>query len=455
MSATARLCIALLLSFALSACTHPQSYYPPQQLLDRITPLGIRAHMEYLADDLLEGRGTGTRGYQLAANYVRARFEQMGLLPAGESGTYFQVVHFRRQTPRPKQDSFEILRSDGKQTLTFEKDFVMEGNPAHELASVDAPMVFVGYGVTAPVRHYDDYAGIDAKGKIVLLVDAPPDFPSSDRATYSDEVTKQRNAAAHGAVGAVAIWAGAVTQNTPWERIVRFSHEPFMHWIDEHGTPNDYVPELKAGALINEKAGEVLLQGSGHTLADALASLKASKPMSFPLQGTASLKEACQFSELQSPNIAAIFQGSDPTLKNEYVVFTAHADHIGIGEPMNGDSIYNGAVDNASGTAALLEIAHAFAVTRDRPKRSLLFIVVTGEEAGLLGSDYYAHHPTIPIDQEVANIPKSQVFALFRLRQYGWHLALLRLQGHRRLRRRTFLAHASSRRCCSAHASRS
>lgn len=385
--------------------TEAQESYPPQALLDRVTAQGIRAHMEFLADDLLEGRGTGTRGYQLAANYIRAQFEQMGLEPAGENGGYFQGVRFRRILPMPEKDSLEIRRGQEQVKLVFEKDFLTVGNPAHEQSAAEAPMVFVGYGVTAPERHYDDYAGVDTTGKIVVMVvGAPASFPSSDRAVYSDELTKARNAAQHGAIGILAVYTGPETQNTPWERIIGFFHEPYMHWIDERGRPNDYVPEIKVAALLTEKSGERLMPGSGHSLSDVMASLSSTKPMSFPLQGTASIKVAAKFAELESPNVAAILRGSDAKLKDEYVVFSAHADHIGIGEPVKGDAIYNGAADNASGTAALLEIARAFAENKERPKRSLLFVAVTGEEAGLLGSDYFAQHPTVPASLIVANV---------------------------------------------------
>ena len=405
MQQTARLSIALLVCATVLASASAQSDYPPQQLLDRVTAQGIRAHMEFLADDLLEGRGTGTRGYQLAANYVRAQFEQMGLEPAGEAGTYFQKVKFRQLTPVPERDSFVIRRANGQEKLVFEKDYLMAGNPAHEDSSVEAPLVFVGYGVTASERHYDDYAGIDAKGKIVVMVTgAPASFPSSDRAMYSDGVVKARNAAAHGAIGMVRIWAGEVAKNTPWEQIVRFFHQPIMRWLDQNGTPNDYVPEIRAGAFVNQSGADMLLTNSGHSFSEAMASLEASKPLSFPLLGNASLHEAARFSNLESPNIAGILQGSDPRLKDEYVVFTAHVDHVGIGEAKNGDTIYNGAVDNASGTAALLEIARGFAESNVRPKRSLLFVAVAGEEAGLLGSDYYAQHPTVPASHMVANV---------------------------------------------------
>jgi Peptidase family M28/PA domain len=387
------------------ATAQSQTSFPPQELLNHITPNGIRAQMEFLADDLLEGRGPGTRGYNLAANYVRAQFEQMGLDPAGENGTYFQNIHLRQVLPAPQRDSLVIKRAGIEEKFVFEKDYLMSGNAAYEDTSVEAPLVFAGFGVTAPERNYDDYAGIDAKGKIVVLVaDAPASFPSSDRALYADTIVKSRNAAAHGAVGIMGIWVGQATKNTPWSRIIEFFNQPLMFWIDANGVPNDYVPELKSAAFMNEDAGRALVKGSPHTLEEAMANLLASKPLSFPLNATASLHEGANFKELQSPNVAGLLRGSDDKLKDEYVIFTAHLDHVGIGEPRDGDSIYNGAVDNASGTAAVLEIARAFAETQPPPKRSVVFVAVTGEEAGLLGSDYYAQHPTVPRNQIAANI---------------------------------------------------
>ena len=381
------------------------SDYPPQQMLERITANGIRAHMEFLADDLLEGRGTGTRGYQLAANYIRAQFEQMGLEPAGEGGTWFQKVRFRQMTPVGERDSLVIKRGSSVEKLAFEKNFLMEGDPAREDTAVEAPLVFVGYGVTAPERQYDDYAGVDTKGKILVTVSgAPPNFPSSDRAVYSDEVVKFRNAVAHGAVGVIGVWAGEQTKNTPWAEIIRFFHQPIMHWVDEKGVPNDYLPEIRGTAFINEPTANELFKGAPHSFAEAFGSIRSGKPLSFSMGASAAMHEAAHFAESESPNIAAVLRGSDPQLKNEYVIFSAHADHVGIGEPVNGDAIYNGAVDNASGTAALLEIARALAESPVRPKRSVLFLAVAGEEEGLLGSDYYAQHPTVPAAQIVANV---------------------------------------------------
>ncbi len=394
-----------------------QALFPPQQTLDKITANGIRAHMEFLADDLLEGRGSGTRGYQLAANYVRAQFEQLGLEPAGDNGTYFQQVRLRQVRPVPEHDSFVIKRGDNSVELTFEKDFVMTGDSAREDTSASGAMVFVGYGVTAPDQHYDDYAGVDVKGKIVVaVVNAPPTFPSAERAFYSDELVKFRNAAAHGAIGCVGIWTGEQSKNTPWPAIIAFTHQPYMNWLDKNGAPNDYVPEIQVSTLVNEPAAQVLFASAPHTLDAAMASITAGKPLSFPLPGQLSLREGASFTPLESPNIAAVLTGSDPTLKNQYVVMTAHVDHVGIGDAVNGDAIYNGAVDNASGTAALLEIARAFAEGTERPKRSVIFLAVTGEEAGLLGSDFYAHYPTVPISQIVANVNMDGISVLYEFK---------------------------------------
>ena len=409
--------LTLMLGVALFASEPADSNYPPQQLLDHITAQGIRSHMEYLADDLLEGRGTGTRGYQLAANYVRAHFEQMGLKPAGDSGSYFQEIRFREVKSTPERDSLVIKRNGAEEKLVFEKDYLMSGHPVNEDAQVEAPIVWVGYGVTVPELHYDDYAGIDAKGKIVVSVrGAPSTLPSSDRAVYSDGINKARNAAAHGAIGRITIWGGEIAKQVPWEQVVHFYRSPSMYWLDENGTPNDYVPEIRAAALVNGKSADALFRDSGHTLDEAMASLSANKPMSFALNGTASLHDVAHFSKKESPNVAAILPGSDPQLKNEYVVFTAHADHLGIGEAIKGQTIYHGALDNASGTAALLEIARAFAESSPHPKRSLLFVAVTGEEMGLLGSDYFAHHPTVPIEQIAANINMDGVSLFYDFR---------------------------------------
>jgi Zn-dependent M28 family amino/carboxypeptidase len=408
-----------LASLTLAISLAAPSAFPPQQMLDRITSAGIHAHMEFLADDLLEGRGTGTRGYQLAANYVRAQFEQLGLEPAGDNGTYFQNVKLRQVQTVGARDGITVTRDGHKSSLAFEKDFLMFGDAARAYTEISGAAVFAGYGITAPDQHYDDFAGLDAKEKIIVVFSGgPPTFPSSERAYYSDTVNKLRNAAAHGAVGIIEMWSGPQTKNTPFAAIVSYSHQPIMYWLDKDGTPNDYVPEIRGQALITEEAGRQLFTGAAHSFADAYASVSGGRPMSFALPEEIQIREAAKYTALESPNIAATLPGSDPELKDQYVLITAHVDHVGIGDAVNGDAIYNGAVDNASGVAALIEIARAFAgaSASERPKRSVMFLAVTGEEAGLLGSDYFAHFPTVPIQQIAANVNMDGVSLFYEFK---------------------------------------
>jgi len=373
--------------------------------------------MAFLSDDLLEGRAAGTRGHMLAAKYVEAQFEEMGLRPAGERGGYFQNVRLRR-IETPKGGCRLVEKRDRKvRPLVFNKDFVSEGSELVAESSVEAPVVFVGYGVTAPEFHYDDYAGIDVRGKIVvLLTGAPVAFPSAPRGVYSGYVIKARNAATHGAVGLLTIWAGPRADRVPFEQFVQWFREPSMRWLDSHDMPSDSVPEIRGWAWLSERAASDMFDHAQKSLKQALADATANKPQAFPLRLAVSITQHSRWQELTSPNVAAVLPGSDPELMHEYLVFTAHADHVGIGDPVNGDTIYNGAIDNASGTAAMLEIAHALSVMATRPRRSILFIAVTGEEEGLLGSDYYAQNPTVPLSQIVANVNIDGVTLLYNFR---------------------------------------
>ena len=406
-----------ILFFSLASAQSGSSEFPPKELLQQIRPEAIRAHMEFLADDLLEGRGTGTRGLQLAANYVRAQFEEMGLKPAGVDGSYFQNVPFRKIELLRDQCSLTLRRNGQEQKLVMDRDYVMTGDPLRTDIRAEAPVVFVGYGVTAPKFNYDDYAGVDVHGKIVAAIyGAPPSFPSAPGAHYSETTIKLRNAAAHGAIGLLIIWGGKVEERTPFSQLVRFYRQPALRWLDAKGTPNDAEPSIHGYARISSAVASTMLEGTGKSWKQVVATALESKPQAFPLAVTASIHVVSRHSETESPNIAAILPGSDPALKAEYVAFTAHVDHLGIGDPVNGDKIYNGAGDNASGTAALIEIARAFTRMPEPPRRSLLFIAVTAEEEGLLGSDYYAHYPTVPISEIVADVNMDEVSFLYDFR---------------------------------------
>ena len=409
-----RLLTVLLLTIpALQA----QTTYPPPQLLSKIRPDAIRAQMAFLSSDLLEGRYTGSRGYMIAAQYIASQFTEMGLKPAGDNGTYFQNIRFRKIELDREHTSFTMNVNGHEQALRFAEDYIAPGNPISGDSSVEAPVVFVGYGVTAPEFGYDDYAGVDAKGKIVaVLVGAPASFPNAPRAHNSSSAVKAANAAAHGAVGVIAIWAGSIADRVPFSHYITYYRGSSLRWLDAQGQPNDAQPQLRDSAAVSPEAGARMFEGSPRSFAQALADAQAGKSRGFPLAATASIRIVSHHSELVSPNIAAILPGSDPQLKNEYVVFSAHADHMGIGRPVKGDNIYNGAIDNASGTAAVLEVARALSSMPKAPRRSTLFLAVTGEEEGLLGSDAFAHNPTVPIQQIVADVNMDEIGVFYDYR---------------------------------------
>ena len=369
-----------------------------------IRPEAIRADMRFLADDLLEGRGTATRGHEIAAKFMAAQFEQMGLEPASDNGTYFQSVPFRSGRPDEAKSTMTLVRGGKQQTLVYRRDFITPADPGRAETSVEAPVVFVGDGITAPEQSYDDYKGIDAKGKIVAFAFEAPHFESSLKAHYSSFQVKAAIAVAHGAVGMIVISDPILEEIYPYSKQTRDLDFPQFRWLDKQGKPNDYFPELKGQAILSMAETKKLFEGSGHTAEEVFADIKAGTPKSFALPLTAKIHNASKLEDVRSPNVVAKFEGSDPSLKSEYVVYSSHSDHLGIGQPVNGDKIYNGALDNASGSALLLEIARAFTKRNPRPRRSLLFVSVTGEEAGLLGSDYFAHYPTVAKDAIVANV---------------------------------------------------
>lgn len=389
------------------ACLFPQQsgLDPPDSALEVIRPGAVRAHMLFLADDLLEGRGTGTRGYDIAARYVAAQVEAYGLEPAGTDGSYYQTVPLRRIELVPERSGVDLVRGDERRSLELFDEFLMFGHETDTLSQVEAPLVFVGYGVSAPDLGYDDYGQTDVEGKIVVLLSgAPASFPSAERAHFSSNKLKATNAAGRGALGMLWVWTEHDERLFPWESVARVSRAPTLRWVSPEGMPNDARPELRGRALLSPEVGAWLFTGAAKGFAEAVAASRQSQPQSFPLAARASIRMASRHEPMQSPNVGALLRGSDPELSDEYVVYTAHLDHEGIGEPRDGDAIYNGALDNASGIAQMLEVAHAFARLPTPPRRSVVFLAVTAEESGLLGSDYYAYFPTVPIGQVVANV---------------------------------------------------
>ena len=382
-----------------------------------IRPEAIRADIRFLADDLLEGRETGSRGYEIAAKFVASDFEGTGLQPAGDKGTYFQTVPLRSGRPDEEKTSLVLVRGGKEETLAFRQDYVTEIDPGRPDTAVEAPVVYVGFGVTARDQGYDDYKGVDVKGKIVAVVyGAPSSFPSSLRAHYSSSETKLPNAVKHGAVGILKLDDPMYEQLYSFKEHVRDLAFAQNKWLNARGQPNDYYPELKGAAFLSVDAVKKFFEGSGHSADEVFTAAKAGKPVSFGLPIVARIHNVTKLEDIQSTNVMAKLTGSDPALRDEYVVYTAHLDHLGIGEAVKGDKIYNGALDNASGTACVLEIARAFSRMNPAPRRSILFVAVTGEEEGLLGSDYFAHYPTVPKTSIVANINIDEDLMLWPLK---------------------------------------
>ena len=378
---------------------------PAEAVMKIIQGDAIRAHMRFLADSLLEGREPGTRGHEIAARYVQTELESMGLRPAGNEGSWYQPVPLRKAVADAGRSSLALVRDAQERKLVDGEDYVLYPHMQQTETSVEAPVVFVGFGVTAPNRKYDDYAGTDVKGKIVAMIyGAPASFPATERAYYSDGAVKARNAVAHGAVGILYVLMPEDWKRWPWAWIAPQLQVGRMRWLNPKGIPHEGFPNLLARAWLSEKGAAALFAGAPKSLEEAFATARAGQPQAFPLPSLARVHTVATHQDFKSPNIVGVLTGSDPALRDQYVVYTAHVDHLGICPAVHGDNVCHGAVDNASGTAALLEIARAFAGLPRPPPRSVLFVFVTAEEMGLLGSDYFAEYPTVPRKSLVANV---------------------------------------------------
>ena len=393
---------ALLLSWSCA----PSLPEAAAEALASIQPAELRAHMSFLADDLLEGREAGTRGYDIAARYVAAELEAMGLEAAGDDGSFFQMVPLRRATLDEHESSLTIVYDGQPRPLRFGEDFVLDAPFRERQSRVRAPLVFVGYGVSAPELDWDDYAELDVENKVVLLLSgAPSQFRSTERAYYSSRETKAKEAVARGATGILTVMTPTDAARFPWSRLREAARAPSMRWLDP-ATGEPWGASVPRGTLSRETAEDLL--------SASLSVLESAEPGGRELPQTVILRAVGQHEDLASPNVAARLGGTD--LADEIVVYSAHLDHVGFGQEVDGDDLYNGAYDNASGVAVLLAVARAFARMKPPPRRSLVFLAVTAEEKGLLGSDYFAHHPTVPRDAIVANVNADGALMLHPLR---------------------------------------
>lgn len=366
----------------------------------------IKAHMNFLAHDLLEGRDTGSRGHEIASLYIANEFQKYGLVPAGDNDTFMQRVAFRKGLLVQESPSLAISKDGETVGMSFMDDYLVGPNLGYAQASVSAPLVFVGYGIVAPSLGHDDYANIDVKGKIVVVLSGKPaSFPSEVGSHVSSGSQKSDYAADRGAVGFITLQTPVAEKRRPYDRSKLYVNMPRMAWVGKDGVPGNMRPELKASALLNIHASKALFAGAKVSIDEIHAQLeKDEAPESFDLAYTATLSYDTTHEDISSPNVVGMLEGSDPQLKNEYVVYTAHSDHLGISKSVEKDRINNGAMDNATGTSVLMETARMFSQLGMAPKRSILFVAVTGEEKGLLGADYFARNPTKPLESLVANV---------------------------------------------------
>ena len=378
---------------------------------------GIESHLRFLADDARSGRMTGTPEYDEAAAYVARNFQDIGLERGGEDNSWYQAVPMLAR--RIDVDSASVVfHQDGEEkSQRWKEDFVMGGDTVRPETTVTAEVVFVGFGIHAPDMNYSDYDGTDVRGKIVAMFGGAPDrFPHNERAYYSSGLTKAEEAVARGAIGSINLRSRTDQRRYSWKRISENAGvRPGMSWINLSGEAANYFPELQGGAIINTTPADELFSRSPISFEDALDAADAGTPLSTPLGTEVTLARRTEHESITSPNVVGVLRGSDPSLRDEYVVFTAHLDHVGTGVPIDGDSIYNGMYDNAMGSSLLIETARAFAAMPVAPGRSILFIALTGEERGLVGSDYYAHYPTVPGDSIVANVNLDMPLFLFPL----------------------------------------
>jgi Zn-dependent M28 family amino/carboxypeptidase len=369
-------------------------------------------YIRVLADDNMEGRETGSDGLRRAEAYIVEQLKANGLEPAGSDG-FYQPVKFESREIIEKDSSVTLAKDGKSETLTLGEDAFF--NTRVDLApEVEAPLVFIGYGLKIPEQNYDDLAGLDLRGKVVMIfAGSTAETPAALSAHYQSPGERWKSLRAAGAIGLIAI-PNPASMDIPWSRMTANRTHPSMALVDPQFNETE---GLQLAMTVNPASAEKFFAGSGHTFAEIAGLGKDRKPLPrFPLAFSIQAKAVLEKKRLDSANIVAKFPGSDATLKDEYVVLSAHVDHLGIGAPINGDTIYNGAMDNASGDAVLLDVAASLKRSPEKLKRSLLFVFVTGEEKGLLGSRYFATHPTVPTNSMVADVNIDMFLPLFPLR---------------------------------------
>jgi len=404
----ARLIPPFLFSFAVAAQNIPPALKAAEE---SVNADNIRAHVKFLSGDLLEGRGPGLRGSELAAQYIATQFALYGLLPAGDDGTYLQAIGFVGMKVIPSQTSFRLVSDKGTIDLAYGDDYTVSNQTLTPHISISAPIVFVGYGVTAPEFQWNDYAGVDVKGKVILCIvgDPPSDDPkffAGKALTYYGRWTyKFEQAARLGAVGALIIHRTDLA-SYGWDVVKNSSTSEKTYLRD------DQNPHLQAASWIQLDVARKLFAAAGLDLAAEMtaAGRPGFKAVELPMRLDAHITTTVR--PFRSPNVVGILPGINPSAKDQAVLYTAHYDHLGFVPGMAGDNIYNGAADNATGCGMILEMARAWTQSGIRPPHSIIFSAVTAEEQGLLGSEYLGQHPPIPAGQITLDINYDMILPI-------------------------------------------
>lgn len=371
----------------------------------------VRADVEFLASDLLEGRDTGSRGYDIGASYVASRFRAIGLSPGGKDGGWYEEVPFRR-AEHAGTPAAAVVVGGVTRALRSGSDFAARPSLTQQQRSIEAPLVFAGHGISDRRLGIDDYAGLDVRGKIVVVLDGtPPGLPTEVSAHLNSY--KQVIAAQKGAAGLIQV---SGTGSRPNYSLIAYYDRPVVDWVDPTGKTKSQSTDIPLVATISKDVAGQLFRAAGKDPGRIFAASQAPGTLAgFDIPARFRLADTMAWKDFTSPEVIGLLPGSDPALKDQYVVLMGHLDHLGVkadAKPGQ-DSICNGALDNAAGVATMLEAAREFVASGKPPRRSVLFIANTGEEKGLRGADYFAAHPTVPEDRIVSVVDLDMPLLLY------------------------------------------
>ncbi|MBE1287856.1 MAG: M28 family peptidase [Alteromonadaceae bacterium] len=390
---------------ALAGCSSTQKEPLAQVQIGQASTDNIRAHMAYLASDELTGRFPGTPGHEAASEYIAQEFAKYGLKAAGTDG-FMQRVVLRKGKLDQTSPELVVLSGNKRTELAYPKEFMTSISMNDTQVDLTAEAVFVGYGIVAPEFGINDFANVDVVGKIIVRLPGKPKVLLTDVGAHLASSSMRRKYAEDaGAIGVIVISDPEQEETRPYSRQLNYIHSERMDWLNAQGNASSASTQIIGGAYLPIPSAQILFANAPQSLDSVYEKMANDEAIDgFALNASVTFKARSSHEDITSPNVVGMVEGSDPILKNEYVLYSAHSDHLGIGKSVKKDKINNGALDNAIGTAVMLETARMFAQLPQKPKRSMLFVAVTAEEKGLLGSDYYAQNPTVPLESIVANV---------------------------------------------------